>query len=55
VTEVSLTKAGDEAFQAIMPTAVRHQEQALQGLTDKEKDTLVKILRKIENNIDLYS
>jgi len=55
VTEVTLTKAGEEAFEAIMPTAIRHQDQALQGLTAKEKDTLVTILRKIENNIDLYS
>lgn len=55
VTEVTLTKAGEEAFEAIMPTAVRHQDQALQGLTDKEKDTLVTILRKVEKNIDLYS
>ena len=55
VTEVTLTSAGEEAFQAIMPTAVRHQDQALQGLTEKEKDTLARILRKIEHNIDLYS
>lgn len=55
VTQVELTEAGIEAFDAIFPTAIRHQEQALDGLSRKEIDTLVKILRKIEHNIDLHS
>lgn len=55
VTQVTLTDKGDEALDAIMPTAIRHQEQALQGLNQTEIGSLARILRKIEQNIDLHS
>ncbi len=55
VTEVTLTASGEEAFEAIIPAALRHQEQALHGLSKRDIDTLIRILRKIEHNIDLYS
>lgn len=55
VTEVSLTPAGLEAFNAIVPAALRHQEMALQGLSKKEIATLMDILKKIEANIELYA
>lgn len=54
VTHVVLTDQGIEAFDAIAPTATRHQEIALHGLTKKELDSLVKILKKIDRNIELY-
>lgn len=55
VTQVTLTPAGEEDFAAIIPAANRHQQQALQGLSDEEIDALVATLRKIERNIELYS
>lgn len=55
VTHVILTKKGLEAFESIAPTAMHHQDAALQGLTRKEIDTLVTILKKIEHNIEIYS
>ena len=55
VTRVSLTDAGIEAFNAIIPAALRHQELALQQLTPEEIKTLTEILSKIERNIELYA
>lgn len=55
VTHVTLTQKGIEAFEAIAPTAMHHQEAALRGLTKKEIDMLVTILKKIEHNIAIYS
>lgn len=55
VIQVELTAAGVEVFEEIIPAALRHQEQALNGLSGREIDALVKILRKIEHNIDIYS
>lgn len=55
VTRVTLTDAGIEAFNAIIPAALRHQELALQQLTPEEIKTLTEILSKIESNIELYA
>jgi len=48
---VSLTPAGDSAFQDIYPAAQRHQELALSGFTKKEIDTLKSLLLRIQRNI----
>src|SRR4051812_37187826 len=48
VTEVSLTPKGVEAFNQIVPTALRHQELAFQGFTAAETVSLVRLLAKIE-------
>lgn len=55
VTRVTLTDAGIEAFEAIIPAALRHQELALQQLTPEEIKTLTEILSKIESSIELYA
>jgi len=51
--QVMLTPAGEKAFREIFPTATKHQEQALQGFTQKEIKTLIGFLERIQNNIDL--
>lgn len=52
VVHVSLTAAGERAFQEIYPTAKLHQERALSGFSKKEIDTLTKYLRRIQDNIE---
>lgn len=54
VAEVSLTRRGVEAFNEIMPTALRHQELAFQGFSPKEIATLASLLSRIEKNIEFY-
>lgn len=54
VTEVALTGKGVTAFEAIIPTAMRHQQQAFEGFSAKELDTLKRLLAKVEKNIDVY-
>lgn len=54
VTDVTLTPAGRKAFHAIVPTAKRHQQVALEGLSRAEISALRAILKRIEANIDLY-
>jgi DNA-binding MarR family transcriptional regulator len=49
--QVMLTEAGKKAFDEIYPLASRHQEQALQGFTQKEIKTLVGFLERIQYNI----
>lgn len=51
--QVMLTPAGEKAFSEIFPTATKHQEQALQGFSQKEIKTLIGFLERIQNNIDL--
>jgi DNA-binding MarR family transcriptional regulator len=52
VVYVSLTAAGEKAFEEIYPTAQRHQERALNGFSSKEIDTLTGYLRRIQDNIE---
>lgn len=54
ITEVALTRKGIEAFNQIMPTALRHQESAFKGFTAKELETLKTLLAKVEKNIEAY-
>jgi len=53
LVQVMLTPAGEKAFSEIFPTATKHQEQALQGFTQKEIKTLIGFLERIQDNIDL--
>jgi MarR family transcriptional regulator, organic hydroperoxide resistance regulator len=51
-TRVTLTAKGAATFEAIVPSALRHQALALEGLTRKDVATIVRILSRIESNID---
>lgn len=52
VTRVALTPKGIATFEAIMPTAIRHQEIALRGLTRADIAAITRVLGRIERNID---
>ena len=52
ITEVSLSAKGVEAFEQIMPTALRHQAQALKGFTPQDIAQLTSLLARIESNLD---
>jgi DNA-binding MarR family transcriptional regulator len=54
ITEVSLTAKGAEAFEQIVPTALRHQALALKGFTPEDIAQLSALLARIESNIDAY-
>lgn len=54
ITEVSLTDKGVEAFEQIMPTAMRHQALALKGFSPQDIAVLTELLERIESNIDAY-
>lgn len=54
VAEISLTRQGVEAFNQIVPSALKHQELAFRDISQKDIAALVAILNKIESNIQLY-
>lgn len=54
VAELTITPLGVEAFDEIVPTALRHQELAFQGFSAKEIATLSGLLARIEKNIEYY-
>ena len=51
VVEISITTAGLQAFEGIVPAALKHQSLAFQNISAKETAQLVETLRKIEKNI----
>lgn len=52
VRRVALTAKGVATFEAIVPTALRHQELALRGLSRKDIEAVKRVLARIERNID---
>lgn len=54
VAELTITPAGVEAFEAIIPTALRHKQLALKGFDKDEIATLTGMLARIESNIEFY-
>lgn len=51
VVEISITAAGLQAFEGIVPAALKHQSLAFQNVSAKETAQLVATLQKIEKNI----
>lgn len=51
VVEISITATGLQAFEGIVPAALKHQSIAFQNVSAKETAQLVATLRKIEKNI----
>jgi DNA-binding MarR family transcriptional regulator len=51
VAEISMTAAGVEAFEGIVPAALKHQSLAFENTSAKEIALLVDILQRIEHNI----
>lgn len=51
VAEISITAAGLEAFESIVPAALKHQSLAFENTSPKEIALLVDILKRIEHNI----
>jgi DNA-binding MarR family transcriptional regulator len=51
VAEISITAAGLQAFEHIVPAALKHQSLAFQNVSAKDIAQLVATLRKIEQNI----
>jgi DNA-binding MarR family transcriptional regulator len=54
VLEVTLTASGLAALNEVIPTALRHQELAFQGFSQKEISTLSGMLGRIEKNLEYY-
>jgi DNA-binding MarR family transcriptional regulator len=52
VAEISLTAAGVEAFNQIVPAALRHQELAFRDISAREIAQLVATLKRVESNIE---
>ncbi len=53
-TVVTLTASGIEKLGTIIPTAHRHQQEALSGFSENELKLLGTMLQRIDDNIDLY-
>lgn len=51
---ISLTAAGVEAFNRIIPAALRHQDEALHGIGRRQIALLVATLEKIERNVEAH-
>jgi DNA-binding MarR family transcriptional regulator len=53
IVRVTLTEKGMRTFAAVIPTALLHQEIAVRGITKRDLNTLVRVLKRIERNVEL--
>lgn len=53
MVRVSLTEKGMKTFADVVPTALHHQEIAIRGIPKRDLDTLVRVLKRIERNVEL--
>lgn len=53
--EVTLTAEGARKLDAIVPTAYRHQQEALAGMSPEELAMLRALLKRIERNVDILA
>lgn len=53
LVQVKLTKKGEQSFQAAFEVAEKHRQRALQGLSPTDAQTLLTLLRTIQNNIGI--
>ncbi len=51
VVEIHVTDAGREAYERIVPIALSHHEQAMAGLSARERENMVEILHRVLDNI----
>ncbi len=50
--DVRATKAGELAYQSILPIVAALQNEVLEGLTDDEKSTFLRLAQKVVGNVD---
>lgn len=53
MVRVSLTDKGMKTFADVVPTALMHQEIATRGIPKRDLDTLIRVLKRIERNVEL--
>ena len=53
VTEVKLSSKGNKLFDAILPIATRHRENALANIDEADIDHLRQTLKKIQDNLGI--
>ena len=51
VVEIHITEAGRRAYERVVPIALSHHEQAMTGLTAKERKSMVEILHRVLDNV----
>ena len=55
IVNIHLCDSGREALAKIRPLALTHFKRAIEGIEDKERETLIRTLHKILDNIRLSS
>jgi len=51
VVQITITEAGREAYERILPIAMKHYRRALHGLTESEQEHLVDMLHRVLENV----
>ena len=52
IFKINITEKGKEAYEEVRPTGVEHWQQTVEGVTDEELESCLKVLNKIKINLE---
>ena len=52
IFKINITEKGKEAYEEVLPTVVEHWQQTVEGVTDEELESCLKVLNKIKINLE---
>lgn len=52
IFKINITEKGKEAYEEVLPTVAEHWQQTVEGVTDEELESCLKVLNKIKINLE---
>ena len=52
IFKINITEKGKEAYEEVLPTVIEHWQQTVEGVTDEELESCLKVLNKIKINLE---
>ena len=52
IFKINITEKGKEAYKLVTPTVIEHWQNIVQGVSDEELDSCLKVLNKIKTNLE---
>lgn len=52
IYKINITEKGKKVYEQVVPTVVKHWQETVEGVTDEELESCLKVLNKIKENLE---
>lgn len=52
IYKINITEKGKKVYEQVVPTVVKHWQETVEGVTDEELESCIKVLNKIKENLE---